>query len=221
MTPSKEPNVVIREAWGDEKEVGFRGIEHIDMPEEEMIELIDKYGDLLIELDSIDNKYGGLEWCWQVGRVVSKMNNRGDFAKLNRYSDINIGDDWTLMRYLNFYKLFPDGGYDERMTKSVYFEFAVGERIEKSEKAYSRLVEYHEGDDIVNPAVYEVRTWANIDTLDIEEVVETLQDEAEGQTSSLDVDKVYRGVRRVFIMEGKNPERVDKSRVAKVLRDDD
>lgn len=221
MTPSNEPNIVIREAWGNEKEVGFRGIEHIDMPEEEMMDLINKYGNTLIELDKIDNRYDGIEWCWQVGRVVSQMDDRGDFAKLNRYSDIEIGDDWTLMRYLNFYKLFPNGGYDERVSKSVYFEFAVGERLEKSEKAYNRLVEYPDGDDIVNPSVYEVRTWANADTLDIEKIVGILQDEAKGQTSNLDVNKVHRGVRRVFIMEGENPEQVDKNRVAEVLRDND
>lgn len=221
MSPSNEPNIIIREAWGDEKEVGFRGIEHIDMPEEEMMDLIEKYGDTLILLDEIDKKYEGIEWCWHVGRVVSQMDDRGDFAKLNRYSDIDIGDDWTLMRYVNFYRLFPDGDFDQRLSKSVYFEFTVGERLEESRKAYKRLINYPEGDEILNPTVYEVRAWANTDDLDIESVVENIKREAEGQTSNLDIDKIHRGVRRVFIMEGENPEEVDKSDITEVLNNND
>lgn len=221
MTPGDEPNIIIREAWGDEKEVGFRGIEHIDMPEEEMMELIGKYGDTLIALDEIDNKYDGIEWCWHVGRVVSQMDDRGDFAKLNRFTDIDIGDDWTLMRYLNFYKLFPDGDYDPRISKSVYFEFAVGERLEESRKAYSQLMNFHDGDDIINPTVYEVRTWANIEDIDMKNIVETIQREAKGQTSNLDIDQIFRGVRRVLIMKGRNPGKVDKEDLLPIIKGDD
>lgn len=221
MSPSKEPNIIIREAWGDEKEVGFRGIEHIDMPEEEMMDLIEKYGDTLIELDEIDNEYEGLEWCWHVGRVVSKMDDRGDFAKLNRYTDIDIGDDWTLLRYVNFHKLFPGGGYDQRFSKSVYFEFAVGQRLEKSKKAYDRLMNWHTGDQIINPTIYEVRAWANTESLEIKDIVQTIKREAKGQTSNLDVDKIHRGVRRVYIMKGEDPEQVDKDDIHEVWDDND
>jgi len=221
MSPSKEPNIIIREAWGDEKEVGFRGIEHIDMPEEEMMDLIEKYGDTLIELDEIDKEYEGLEWCWQVGRVVSQMDDRGDFAKLNRYSDIDIGDDWTLLRYVNFYKLFPEGGYDQRLSKSVYFEFTVGQRLEKAKKAYDRLMNWHSDDQIINPTIYEVRAWANTESLEIKDIVQTIEREAKGQTSNLDVDKIYRGVRRVYMMKGEDPEQVDKDDIHEVWGDDD
>jgi hypothetical protein len=216
MTPSKDPNIIIREAWGEEKEVGFRGIEHIDMPEEEMMELIDKYGDTLIELDKIDEEYEGLEWCWQVGRIVSQMDDRGAFAKINRYTDIDIGDDWTLIRYVNFYKLFPEGNFDSRLSKSVYFELAIGERLQESKKAYNRLINYQDGDEIILPSVYEVRAWANIETLDIQKIVETIKREARGQTSNLNDEKILRGVRRVLIMKGEDPERVDKEDIAKV-----
>lgn len=221
MTPSKEPNIVIREAWGEEKEVGFRGIEHIDMPEKEMLDLIEKYGDTLIALDEIDNEYDGLEWCWHVGRVVSQMDDRGDFAKLNRYTDINIGDDWTLMRYVNFYKLFPDGDYDPRISKSVYFELTVGKRLEKAETAYKNLRNHQRDGEIINPAVYEVRTWANVENFDIDTIVETIQREAKGQTSNLDVNKIHRGVQRVLIMEGEVSEKVEKEDVIQAMSDDD
>jgi len=221
MSPSKGPNIIIREAWGDEKEVGFRGIEHIDMPEEEMMDLIEKYGDTLIELDEIDNEYEGLEWCWHVGRVVSQMDDRGDFAKLNRYTDIDIGDDWTLLRYVNFYKLFPESGYDQRLSKSVYFEFAVGQRLEKSKKAYDRLMNWHTDDQIINPTIYEVRAWANTESLEIKDIVQTINREAKGQTSNLDVDKIHRGVRRVYIMKGEDPEQTGKDDIHEVWGDDD
>jgi len=220
MTPSKQPNIIIREAWGDEKEVGFRGIEHIDMPEDEMMDLIEKYGDTLIELEEIDEKYDGLEWCWQVGRVVSQMDDRGEFAKLNRYSDIDIGDDWTLMRYVNFYELFLDGDYEPDLSKSVYFEFTVGQRLEESKKAYERLMNHYD-DEIINPTVYEVRAWANTDSLNINNIIQTIQREAKGQTSNLDSDKIHRGVRRVFIMKGEDPDRVDKDDITEVLDNDD
>jgi len=217
MSPSKEPNVVIREAWGDEKEVGFRGIEHIDMPEEEMLDLIDKYGDTLIALDEIDKEYDGLEWCWYVGEVVSQMDDRGDFAKLNRYTDISIGDDWTLLRYVNFYKLFPEKEFDPRISKSVYLEMCVGERLDKARKAYENLVSFDEGDDIIAPAVYEVRAWANTSTFDVESIINILQEEAKGQTSNLNADKLHRGVKRVLIMEGKDLEETSKDDVIQVM----
>ena len=217
MSPSKEPNIVIREAWGDEKEVGFRGIEHIEMPEEEMLDLIDKYGDTLIALDEIDEEYDGLDWCWHVGEVVSQMNNKGDFAKLNRYTDLDIGDDWTLLRYINFYKLFPKKGFDDRISKSVYMEMCVGERLDEARKAYENLVNFHGGSDIIVPAVYEVRAWANTPSFDVESIVGVLQEEAKGQTSNLDTDKLHRGVKRVLIMEGKDPEGASKEKVIQVM----
>lgn len=217
MSHNQEPNVIIREAWGDEKEVGFRGIEHIDMPEKEMRELIRKYGDTLIALDEIDEEYSGLKWCWHVGKVVSQMDERGEFAKLNRYSDIDIGDDWTLMRYVNFYKLFPDGNYDPRISKSVYFELAVGERLDEAKEAYRNLKKFQDGDGIVSPTVYEVRAWASIDNHDIDSIVATLKREAKGQTSNLDVEKIHRGVRRVLLMEGMEPDRVERDRVADAI----
>jgi len=220
MTPSKEPNVIIREAWGDEKEVGFRGIEHIDMPEDEMMELIDKYGDTLIALDEIDKEYDGLEWCWHVGQVVSQMDDRGDFAKLNRYTNIDIGDDWTLIRYVNFYELFPDGDYNPEISKSVYFELTVQERMEKSEEAYNRLIDYYD-DKFINPTVYEVRAWATTDSLNVRNIVKAIQREAKGQTSSLDVENIHRGVRRVLIMAGKDSKSVEKEDIERVVGDDD
>lgn len=220
MTSSKEPNVIIREAWDDEKEVGFRGIEHIDMPEDEMIELIDKYGDTLIALDDIDEEYDGLEWCWHVGRVVSQMDDQGDFAKLNRYTDIDIGDDWTLMRYVNFYELFPDGDYNREISKSVYFELTVRERMDESEESYYRLINHYD-DKIINPTVYEVRAWATTDSLNVRNVVDAIQREAKGQTSNLDIEKIHRGVRRVLIMAGEDPESVEKEDIERVVGDDD
>lgn len=212
MTRDREPNIVIREAWGNEKEVGFRGIEHIDMPEQEMLDLIDKYGDILIKLDEVEDKYEGLDWCWHIGRIVSQMDDRGDFAKLNRYTDIDIGDDWTLLRYVNFYKLFPDGDFHPDISKSVYFEFAVAERIEGSKRAYERLVNYNDG-EIINPAIYEVRTWFNTESFELSAVVNCLLEEAKGQTTNLNIDKIHRGVRRVYIMEGKDPDIVERTKI--------
>lgn len=221
MSPTKEPNIIIREAWGDEKEVGFRGIEHIDMPEKEMLELINKYGDTLIELDEIDGKKEGLEWCWHIGRIVNNMDDRGAFAKLNRYTDLDIGDDWTLLRYVNFYKLFPDGNFDDRISKSVYFELAVGERLKNSKKAYKKLKNYGDSNEIITPAVYEVRAWANTDSLELKDIVSTIKKEAEGLTSNIDIDKIHRGAQRVLIMGGEDPEIVDKNDIEQVVREND
>ncbi len=217
MGPEQEPNIVIREAWGEEKEVGFRGIEHIDMPEEQMRDLIDKYGETLIELDEIDQEYDGLEWCWHVGRVVHDMDDRGEFAKLNRYSDIDIGHDWNIRRYVNFYQLFPEGGYDDRISKSVYLELCITERLEKGKKAYQRLVSYHEGADVVNPSVYEVRAWVNTDNFDVENIVESLKEEAATQTTDLGIEQLHRGVRRVLIMNGDNPGTVEREDVQEAV----
>lgn len=210
MSGKKEPNIVIREAWGDEKEVGFRGIEHIDMPVEEMRELIEKYGDTLIELQETSEEHDGVEFYWQAGRVVANMDDRAEFAKLARYSDLDI-DDWTLRRYANFFKLFPDHDFDPRISKSVYIELSVGDRLGVAREAYDNLVSYHNGDDILKPAVYEVRTWFTSEDYSVESVVETLIREAKGQTTNLDENKLLRGVKHVYILEGIDPENVTRA----------
>lgn len=212
MSGKREPNIVIREAWGDEKEVGFRGIEHIDMPVQEMRDLIDKYGDTLIELQEVSEDHDGIEFYWQAGRVVANMDDRAEFAKLARYSDLDI-DDWTLKRYANFYRLFPDHDFDSRISKSVYIELSVGERLEVARDAYDNLVNYSDGEDVVKPTVYEVRSWFTAEDYSVKTIVKTLKREAKGQTSNLDEEKLLRGVKHVYILEGIDPEEVTKEDV--------
>lgn len=207
MSRKTEPNIVIREAWGDEREVGFRGIEHIDMPVQEMRDLIEKYGDTLIELQEVGEEHDGVEFYWQAGRVVANMDDRAEFAKLARYSDLDI-DDWTLRRYANFYRLFPEHDFDPRISKSVYTELSIGERLGIAKEAYENLINYHDGDKIVIPTVYEVRAWVTAEDYSINSIIETLEREAKGQTNELDEQKLLKGVKHVFILEGKDPESV-------------
>lgn len=199
-----EPTIVIREVRG-KKRVGFRGIKHIEMPEEEMRELIEKYGDTLISLQEIDEEFDGLDWRWHVGRVVDEMDDRAQFAKLNRYSPIDFGDDYTLKRYHNFYRMFPDADYDPTIKKSIYMELCVGERLDESRVAYDRMIEAD-----IHPPVYAIRAWSKLEDVDTKSVVEALLKEGKHQTSNLGPDKLYRVARDVFVLGGRNPEGVDR-----------
>lgn len=199
---SNDPNIEIIELRGT-KRIGFRGMKNLQRSEEELRAWVDEYEQGLIAIDDAVEDYDGLEQWWHIGKAVDKAvedsEGRAELAKLTRHSGLDI-DQYTLKRYQNFYRMFPDEDYDPGVPRSIYTELAVGQRLDAGREAYDRMVEV-EG----RPRVYEVRAWGKCfeaDDFSLPTVVHNVIEEGKTQTNELDSQKLLEGTRWVILMSG-------------------
>ncbi|MDB2265726.1 hypothetical protein PM025_16630 [Halorubrum ezzemoulense] len=222
MSPEKEPNIVVREVRG-EKKVGFRGMEYVDMPESEMRDMVNEFGDTIIELYEADNEYEGLEKYWSFGKIIEDHTGGDvDNSKLDeilRYSTLDISQTYDLKLWHNFYQMFPNGRYDPAIPWSIYRDMVVDKRIEESKDVFDRLQSGLNGDE--SPRTYEYRAFLRCDSYNTKHIVEVFKDLGKNQTSNMTLEKLVEGVERVKIMSGENTSDVSREELKQVLPEDD
>ena len=221
MSNDGKPQIIIRNLRG-KKRVGVRGFEAYQRADE-IRELVNRYGDALIELEEIEEQSSGLERRWRIGKVIESHieSDEEDVARLTElaeYCTFDIEDVYTLRRYNNFYRMFPNGEYDPAFSKSKYQEFTTNKRIDKgAREAYDRLKEHD-----INPTVWEIRAWGSVEDFDdLSEIVQQVYDQGATQTTGMedDIEKVLRGVKRVSIMGGNDPSAITEESIREHLKD--
>lgn len=212
---ANEPDIVIKEVLGD-KRIAFRGLDSLDISEQDNENWVEDYEDALIELSNVEEEgYQGAELAWNAGRAVDMAGDEAKMAKLVRHSEIDIADPYTLQRYYNFYKMFNDGDYDPDYPVSVYTELAVAERSDAGRNALSNL-----NDADIIPRVYEVRAWAKCyeeNDFSLHNAVKYLIRESRTQTDGLDSQQLIQGVSRIFLMAGDGDRQVDRDEVKEIV----
>jgi len=206
MSADGEYEISIRKIKG-EMRVGVEGFEHIKDREQrdEIREIVEQYGDYLIELKNIRENHSGLDEKWHMGRVISNVDDEVTLAELARHCTFDIGANYNLTRNENFYSLFPEQNYDESFGVSLYDELCTNKRVEKGAKeAYDRLQEHD-----IEPSVWAIRAWGSLEDYDdLENIIKTIYKKGRSQTTQLDsdVNKVAEGVRVIQIMAGNGME---------------
>jgi len=149
--PDIEPDIEIMEVRG-ETEIGFMGMKHVQMPEEEKDKIHDVYADIIIDLDDIKNEYEGADRAWHIGRILDEYNvTENDEMTLEDLGAYNtIGDMYArrlfFARYI--FDFWPDQGYDPEHSITALGEFASRalnqEREEQARNGYERLMAQNE-----------------------------------------------------------------------------
>lgn len=206
MSSEQEPDIIVREVRG-EKKVGFRGMQYIDKPESEMRELVERHGDTIIAFYEADETLEGPDKFWRFGEIINKYTSgdvkSSDLEELLRYSTLDIAQKYDLKLYYNFYKMFPNKGYDSNYPWTIYREMVVDKRIEQSKEVFTRLQSGLE--DGASPRTYEYRAYLKCESFDLIHIIKALYSLGEDQTSNLTVEKLIEGVQRVRIMAGEDP----------------
>lgn len=83
---------------------------------QQAVEFLNKYKDLVLEIEEIREKYDGIDEGWQIGKIAEEkvgegeMTN-GDFALIAQFGYSNDGTYTGQMR--NIYSMFPNQEYSE------------------------------------------------------------------------------------------------------------
>lgn len=160
-----EPEIEILEYRG-EKRIAFNGIGNIDLEGTSISEISDTYGDTIIELHNITERYNTrvttehVHLAWHSGRVVADVSDQSKFQKLVKYSPVYIKKTSQLSRMEDFYEMYPNGDYNPEISWSAYQELlAASQHRSASRKAIGRLT-----DAEISPSVDDARSWMKVRT---------------------------------------------------------
>lgn len=145
--PDIDPDVTVIEVRG-EKEIGFKGMKHLEMPEEEKDKIHDVYAEIIIELDNIKDEYVGADRAWHVGRVMDEydVQNHSEMT-LEDLGAFNTIEDMYARRlfYARYiYEFWPEQQYDPRHSITALGELASravnADRETEARSGYERVV---------------------------------------------------------------------------------
>lgn len=160
--PDIEPDITVIDVRG-EKQVAFRGLDQLHIPESDKDEIHDIYGDIIIALDAVKDRYVGPDRAWHVGRILDEFDvQNDDDISLKELGKFNTIDDMYARRlfYARYiYTFWPDQNYDPRHSTTALGEFASralnSDRTEQSKRGYNRL--HDAGEDLPKD---DVLAWA-------------------------------------------------------------
>lgn len=142
-----EPRVDVIEIRG-EKRVAFEGLQYLELSTDEEDDILDRYEELLIRLDDIDDEYEGVGCAWHIGKALVEFNVGQDteitLSDVAKYNSIDV-DERRMTYCRNVYSFFPNQGYDERHSITALGELASRSRGQGREQeaaeGYRRLCE--------------------------------------------------------------------------------
>lgn len=199
--PDIDPDVTIREVRG-EKEIGLMGMKHLQMTEEDRDRIHDVYGDILIDLDDLDDAFSGADRAWHVGRVLAEYDVAGHdemtLKELGIYNTLEQMYARRLFYARKIYRFWPEKGYNPQHNVSALGEFASRAlnqgREDEATAGYRRLVE---SDD--NLAKKDVFAWSDLDDSSITAIVEAVCSYYETP------DRLSESVKRVIMLTDQDP----------------
>lgn len=215
MANEEKPNIIVEEIRG-KKRVGFQGMQYIDEPESEMRELVEEYGDTIIDLHEVEEEYESPDQQWHYGRVIDEHveDDLSGLTEIWQYSTLEVVQRYDLKLYRNFYRLFPNGEYDSNYPWAIYSDMVKDKRMDKAREVFDRLQTVL-GDD-ERPRTYEYRAYLNCNNYGVIQAVQALHDIGESQTGKLTTDRLVQGAQRIRIMAGEDPSVVTHERVEAV-----
>lgn len=169
-TVDVEPDVTVVEVRG-EKEIGFKGMKHLEMAESDKDKIHDVYSDIIIELDDVNDSFEGVDRAWHVGRVLQTHDVRSNpemtFVELGAYNTIDQMYARRLQYAENIYEFWPEQDYDPEHSVTALGELAsrarTENRVTEARNGYSRLLENEEmlGKD-------DVYSWYELDPVTVD-----------------------------------------------------
>lgn len=209
------PNVRVMEVRG-EKEVGFLGVEHVQMDEEEKERVHDIYEDIIIALDDVDREYAGADRAWHLGRVLDEfdVSDRDDMTieDIGRYNTMDDMYPRRLALARCIYEFWPEQGYNPQDSVSALSEFASRAlnqgRVEEAHAGYQRL---HETGETLRKT--DALVWGRITDADIDAIVEELADAYETP------ERIVESAKRVLLLLDQSPDSVLQAEVKQSLKD--
>lgn len=146
-----EPDVTVVDVRG-EKEIGFKGMKHLEMSEEDKDKIHEVYSGIIIELDDIKDEFKGVDRAWHVGRVLQEHDVQSNpdmtFVELGAYNTISQMYARRLRYAENIYRFWPEKNYDPQHSVTALGELASRarneHRIDEAKRGYARLLEHGE-----------------------------------------------------------------------------
>lgn len=215
--PEVDPDVTVLEVRG-EKQVGFKGMKHLEMPEEEKDKIHDVYADIIIELDDIKDEFIGADRAWHIGRVMDEydVQDNPDMT-LEDLGAFNTIEDMYARRLFYgryIYEFWPDQQYDPRHSITALGELASratnSDRIEEARNGYERIVTADE--KLTKP---DVLAWYAVDSdADLVEIV----GEVAGRYET--PDSIANSVKRVVLLLDRPLNTVSRSELKDCIRNE-
>lgn len=145
-----EPSVDVVEIRG-EKRVAFEGLEYLEFSTDAEDDLLDRYEELLIQLDDLADQYEGATLGWHIGRTLDEynvgQNTEITLADVAKYNSIDV-DERRMTYCRNIYEFWPDQGFDPDHSITSLGELASranGQgRSDEARKGYRRLRQANE-----------------------------------------------------------------------------
>lgn len=133
--------------FGDEKEIGFAGMKHLELDESTKERIHSVYADLVIDIAEADTEYTGADRLWHIGQLLTEYDaierseiTLSELGLLTTVSDIDgpklayarhLYDFWPDHRYLNDHSPTSLGKLASRAT--------TADRIKEAQNGYRRL----------------------------------------------------------------------------------
>lgn len=214
--PEIDPDVTVMEVRG-EKEIGFLGMKHLELPEEEKDKIHTVYADIIIALDDIKDEFDGADRAWHIGRVLDEYNVVDDpdmtMTDLGAFNTIKEMHTRRLVYARNIYEFWPDKQYDPRHSVSALGELVSRARnkdkMEKTRRGYNRLLDANEELSKTN-----VLVWDRLESDDLSEIVSTAAGEYQQP------ETISTAVKRLWLLTDHSTDDVDKSTVKKLIREE-
>jgi|AntRauMinimDraft_4_1070384.scaffolds.fasta_scaffold02104_1 hypothetical protein len=215
-TPDIEPDITVMEVRG-EKEIGFMGMKHLELPEEEKDKIHNVYADIIIELDDIKDEFMGADRAWHIGRVMAEHSvDENDDMTLADLGAFNTIDDMYARRLQyarNIYEFWPDKQYDPGHSVTALAELAsraTGKGEEETARAgYERIL--NAGEDLTKT---DVLLWDKLESRELAEVVAITAAEYKRP------DTIAATVKRLWLLTDQSTDNVQKSDVENLIREE-
>lgn len=213
-TPEIEPDITVMEVRG-EKEIGFMGMKHLELPEDEKDKIHNVYADIIIALDDIKDEFRGADRAWHIGRVLDEYNVSGNpdmtMTDLGAFNTISEMYARRLIYARNIHEFWPDKQYDPRHSVTALGELVSRARnkdIEETMRSgYNRLLDADE--DLTKT---DVLLWDQLDSTALQDIVAVAADEYERP------DTIAAAVKRIWLLTDHATSDVEKSEVEGLIR---
>lgn len=212
--PEIDPDISIMEVRG-EKELGFMGMKHVEMSEEEKDRIHEVYSDILIDFDDVKDEYEGVDRAWHIGRLMDEHDVYDrDEITLTDLGAFNTMDDMYARRlfFARFiYEFWPNQRYDRQHSIRVLGELASRAtnqgREDEAYEGYQQLVMADE-----DLAVKDVFAWSKVEDHSLDDIVAKVADQYDSKS------KVARGVKRVLYLCDENPGHYSRDRLRDLIQ---
>lgn len=212
--PTIEPDITVMEVRG-EKEIGFMGMKHLELPEGEKDKIHNVYAGIIIALDDIKDEFQGADRAWHIGRLLDEYdvseNPDMTMTDLGAFNTIETMHSRRLIYARNIYEFWPDKQYDPRHSVTALGELvsrARGKDItENTLSGYNRLLAADE-----ELTKTDVLLWDSLDATDLESIVEVVAAEYERPKT------IAAAVKRLWLLTDHATSDVKKTDVEELIR---